>query len=89
MKMPNKYVGKRLCDIDSHDLCIDLIKVHKRKKVVGTIDIMTAEECGTPMIALHAGGTCNLLNLYNSMYVDELWYDFIEAIKEINRNFII
>ena len=32
MKMPNKYVGKRLCDIDSHDLCIDLIKVHKRKK---------------------------------------------------------
>lgn len=50
---------------------------------------MTAEECGTPMIALHAGGTCNLLNTYNSMYVDELWYDFIEAIKEINRNFII
>lgn len=59
-------------------------RIYKADVEVGTIDIMTAEQGGTPLVALHAGGECKLLDTTScNMYVDELWLEFIEAIEEI------
>ena len=80
MKLPRKFVGKKIGEIDSHDFCVALIKAHKKLNAPGIVSVMTCEEGQGPFVCVHTNKGAFLIESYSTWSAKYVWDEFIDVI---------
>lgn len=78
MKLPRKFVGKKMGEIDSRDFCVALIKAHKKLNAPGFVSVMTNE--GGPFVCVHTNEEAFLVDSYSTSNARDVWKQFIDVI---------
>jgi len=78
MKLPRKFVGKKMGEIDSHDFCVALINAHKKLNGPGFVSVMTNE--GGPFVCVHTNEGVFLIESHSIRPAKYVWDEFIDVI---------